>query len=159
MTRVPALGPRGEGWVAIQFVLLWLAVAAGVGNNGAWTGDVRAVTTVLGGLLALAGLAFAIRAGLDLGTGLTPFPRPRAGAGLVVGGAYSIVRHPIYTGIILGATGWGLLAASPGALACALALLVLFDLKSRREEAWLTERFPEYGAYRSRTRKLLPFVY
>ena len=86
-------------------------------------------------------------------------PRPRAGAQLVTGGVYAVVRHPIYTGVVLGATGWGLLAASPGALACAAALFLLFDLKSRREEAWLTERFPGYAPYRARTRRLLPFVY
>ena len=38
-------------------------------------------------------------------------------------------------------------------------LLVFFDLKSRREEVWLAEQFTDYEAYRSRTRKLVPWVY
>lgn len=159
MTRVPALGPRGEGWVIVQFILLGVVGVAGFASNGAWSREARSVTTVVGVLLALGGLALAVRGVTDLGGALTPFPRPRAGAGLVRHGAYGLVRHPIYTGIIVGALGWGLFTASLPALAGAATLLVLFDLKSRREEAWLAEQFPEYADYRRRTRKLVPFVY
>lgn len=159
MTRVPALGSRGEGWVVAQFVLLGAAVVAGFAWNGAWTREARSVTTVVGVVLAVVGLVIAARGLLDLGPALTPFPRPRDDGALVTTGAYGLVRHPIYTGIILGAIGWGLFAASPAALLCAAALFVLFDLKSRREEAWLAERFPGYAAYRRRTRRLLPFIY
>ena len=69
------------------------------------------------------------------------------------------VRHPIYGGIVLAALGWGLVTASiagardgrrhPGASS---------TLKSRREEAWLVERFPDYPAYRARTRRLIPWI-
>ena len=38
-------------------------------------------------------------------------------------------------------------------------LFILLDLKSRREEEWLLLRFPGYAAYRSKVRKLIPFVY
>ena len=38
----------------------------------------------------------------------------------------------------------------------ALAAVGLFDAKSRREEAWLAERFPEYPLYRRRVAKLIP---
>jgi protein-S-isoprenylcysteine O-methyltransferase Ste14 len=36
---------------------------------------------------------------------------------------------------------------------------VFFDLKSRREEIWLAEQFPDYAAYKARTRRLLPWLY
>jgi protein-S-isoprenylcysteine O-methyltransferase Ste14 len=49
--------------------------------------------------------------------------------------------------------------ASPLTLAGAFLLAVFFDLKSRREEIWLSESFEDYPAYRSRTRRLLPWVY
>ena len=38
-------------------------------------------------------------------------------------------------------------------------LAVVLDLKSRREEIWLRERFPEYKAYAARTRKFIPGIY
>ena len=145
--------------MVIQFILLALTAAAGVVGSGAWTRELRYATTIAGALLGAAGLLLAVRGGADLRSALTPFPKPVENAPLVDRGAYGIVRHPIYTGIIAGALGWGLLMASPAALAGALALFVLFDLKSRREEAWLVERHAGYADYRRRTRKLIPGVY
>jgi protein-S-isoprenylcysteine O-methyltransferase Ste14 len=43
-------------------------------------------------------------------------------------------------------------------LAVAVVLLGFFELKSRREETWLEERFPDYPAYRARTRRLIPWI-
>ena len=63
------------------------------------------------------------------------------------------------TPLILAAAGWGLLRASPLTLVGALVLAVFFDLKSRREEIWLAEKYPEYPDYRTRTRRLLPWIY
>ncbi len=44
-------------------------------------------------------------------------------------------------------------------LAAFLALFGFFDLKSRREEAWLAERFPGYADYRARTKRFIPWAY
>jgi len=100
-----------------------------------------------------------VRGVSDLREQVTPFPHPGDGTRLIESGAYRLVRHPIYAGLIVGAFGWGLVAASPGALAGAGLLLLLFDLKSRREEAWLVDRFPAYEAYRARTRRFFPGLY
>lgn len=158
MTRLPSLGPRGEGWVAAQVALFVLVVVAGF-PGGAWAGPVRAATTVLAGLLALAG-AFLAGSGLrDLGPNLTPLPHPRVEGVLVEGGVYRWVRHPIYGGLILLALGWACFTASPPALAAAALLLLFFEAKSRREEAWLLERHPGYDGYRARTRRFLPGIH
>ena len=45
------------------------------------------------------------------------------------------------------------------ALGFTVALMVLLEFKSRREEAFLLERFPEYAAYRARVKKFVPGVY
>lgn len=158
MSRLPALGPRGEGWVVLQFVLLALVAVAGLAGP-AWDGAARVVTNALGAMLMAAGLVLALRGLVDLRDALTPLPHPRDGASLVDTGSYRLVRHPIYGGIILGAAGYGLLVASPLALVGAAALLGFFRLKSAREEAWLEARYPGYAAYRSRTRRMIPFVY
>ena len=65
----------------------------------------------------------------------------------------------MYGGAVIAALGWGLAMASPMALAGAFVLGVFFDLKSRREEAWLGERFAGYAAYRQHTRRLIPWLY
>jgi protein-S-isoprenylcysteine O-methyltransferase Ste14 len=158
VTRLPSLGPRGEGWVAIQGVLLGLVVVAG-GVGPAWAGGSRAVLAGAGvALMAMGGLLGA-RGLFDLRDALTALPHPRDGASLVDSGAYRLVRHPIYGGIVVGSAGFGLLMASPLAIAGAIVLLAFFRLKSAREEAWLEARYPGYAAYRDRTRRMLPYLY
>jgi len=158
MPRLPDLGPRGEGWFAGQlvvFVVIALAAAAGP----AWSGWPRELTLVAGGLLIVGGGILATRGVFDLGSSLTPFPAPLPTGRLVDRGAYGLVRHPIYGGLIMAAVGWGAATASPLALAGAAVLAVYFDLKSRREEIWLAERYEGYGSYRARTRRMLPWLY
>jgi protein-S-isoprenylcysteine O-methyltransferase Ste14 len=65
----------------------------------------------------------------------------------------------MYSGAILIAFGWALLIHNWLAIGTALVLFVLFDIKSRREEAWLKEKFPGYVAYQQRVRKLVPLIY
>jgi protein-S-isoprenylcysteine O-methyltransferase Ste14 len=158
MTRLPWLGPRGEGWVAVQLVIL-VAIALAGATGPAWSGAPRIAGAAVGIASMLIGAVLATRGVVDLREALTPFPHPRPDAPLVEQGAYRLARHPIYGGLVLGAVGWGLITASALALALATVLLAFFDLKSRREEAWLVDRFPAYEAYRRRTRRLIPFVY
>jgi protein-S-isoprenylcysteine O-methyltransferase Ste14 len=156
--RLPSLGGRGEGWFLLQLVL-FAAIAAAGAAGPAWGGLARSAGEVVGAVLIGAGGLLSVRGVLDLRENLTPFPKPLPGASLVETGSYGLVRHPIYGGLILGAAGWGLFMASPLAVLIALCLGVFFDLKSRREEVWLAEQFADYGAYRSRTRRMLPWVY
>jgi hypothetical protein len=36
---------------------------------------------------------------------------------------------------------------------------VVLDLKSRREEVWLTQKYPGYAALARRTKKFVPGIY
>ena len=96
---------------------------------------------------------------LALGRNLSPFPKPIEGGALVTSGVYGIVRHPIYTGLILGTLGWGLLMSSVLGVILAGVLFLFFDRKSRREEVWLMETYPGYAEYRRRVKKLIPGIY
>jgi len=143
----------------LQFVLLALVAAAGLVAGDAWGGSLAAMTSI-SGLVLMAGGALLAGAGLlRLGPNLTPVPRPRDGAQLVESGVYAAVRHPIYGGIIVAAVGWGLAAASPLTLLLAAVLAGFFELKSRREEAWLAGHYPGYVEYMAHTRRFLPRLY
>ena len=160
-SRLPSLGPRGEGWVAAQAVLFATIAGLGVwellahGSNNPWgaaaTG-VGLVAMAVGGLVAGRGV-------WDLRAGLSPFPRPVAGAPLIESGAYRLIRHPIYSGLALGAIGWAMITGSILAIASAGLLFLLFAGKSRREEAWLSAIHPQYRAYQERTKRLIPWLY
>lgn len=156
MSSLPSLGPRGEGWVLIQGVLLVLVAAAGWSLSPDWSGLQRLIGVVVGIVLIGVGVVLTVRGATDLGTALTPVPRPRADAELVQTGAYGLVRHPIYAGLILASFGWAIARASIIAVALAAALGGFLWLKSMREEAWLERRFPGYAAYRDRTGRFVP---
>lgn len=155
------VGPKGEGYVVIQFVLLGLialAPASGPLDVGWPPALVIAARVVAVGLL-LYGMPIGAAGLLGLGRNLTAVPRPRPDGSLVQHGAYRLVRHPIYSGIIAASFALALLRQGEVTLIFALLLFVLFDVKSRREEQWLIEQYPAYVTYQQRVRKLIPFVY
>ena len=161
MTSIPSLGPRGEGWVALQFACLALVagavlVAPPASGTGPAEGvrTIGAVVTLLGATIFVLGAAMLARS-----RSLTALPYPRDDAALVAAGPYRLVRHPIYAGLILGSLGLALLTPWAGSLVAVALLATVLDLKRRREEAWLLQRFPGYDAYRRRTKAFVPFLY
>ena len=154
----PALGPRGEGWVALQGILL-VAVAIVAVIGPPWPASVRGLSTVIAAAAAACGLVLAAAGSRRLGSALTPFPRPAASQTLRDDGVYRLVRHPIYGGVLLlsiGVTAW----RSPWAVVPTALLALLFDRKRRREEAWLVEAYPGYQDYRRRvTHVFWPYVW
>lgn len=154
-------GERGEWYVVVQGVLFALIALGPRTWPGApvWSENAIAVSRWLGAALMIAGAPLAAVALRSLGKSLTALPYPTDDGELVTTGPYAIVRHPIYSGLILGAFGWGLWLHSGLVLLYAVALFVLFDLKSRQEERWLMERYPDYAEYRTRVKKLLPWVW
>lgn len=159
--RLPALGPRGEGWVAAQLVLFAIIALSGVGQLvGQGSGSAWPAAVVLVGLGAITVGGFTATRGVwDLRASFSVFPRPVAGAPLIESGAYRLIRHPIYSGLVLGAIGWGLVTGSLVALGTSGLLFMLFAGKSWREEVWLLAEHPEYDAYRRRTKRLIPWIY
>jgi protein-S-isoprenylcysteine O-methyltransferase Ste14 len=136
------------------------AVALSALAGRSWSGGYAVAAYAAGGTLLALGLLLFAAGGLRLGASLTPLPVPRSGATLKDSGPYTLVRHPIYGGGILIALGWAIVFATIAGLVLTLALAVLLDLKSRREELWLAEHYDGYEAYRQRTpRRFLPFLY
>ena len=105
------------------------------------------------------GIIIALIAAINLGKNLTPLPRPKDNAELVQAGLYRWVRHPIYFGVIVLSIGWGLIQQSTLVWLYVVIIAIFFDIKSRKEERWLVERFPAYADYQGRVRKLIPWIY
>ena len=157
-SRLPQLGRRGEGWVALQIVLVAAMVAAGA-KGRKWPSASRGVRMAAAGLSGLGGPYLFGGGVARLGRQITPFPKPVQEGSLKSTGAYGLVRHPMYGGVLL-MTLAGSLASSPLALVPWTVAVGFLDAKRRREEAWLVEEHPEYEEYRTSVRhSLIPFVW
>ena len=156
--ELPALGPRGEGWVAIQVILfVVLGVAAVLGPQ--WPDALELPMLGAAFVLGAAGAALFLGGLFRLGSQLTPFPKPVEGGTLREDGVFGLARHPIYGGGVLLALAWSLATSYLGFVPTAL-LCLLIEAKSRREESWLVEHHPGYEAYRRRVRRrFIPFLW
>jgi protein-S-isoprenylcysteine O-methyltransferase Ste14 len=109
--------------------------------------------------LVVAGLLFTWWARISLGSRWSSMVGRKEGHDLVATGPYAIVRHPIYTGLIL--AGFALAVQCGGALnliGAGIATLGLW-LKARLEERFLSQELDTgaYDAYRGRAPMLVPF--
>lgn len=153
-------GERGEYWVLLQALLLlgyvllpiyrpdWLTIQPPL-LYGIWT---------LAGLLFLLAVIFIGKGLIDLGRNLTPLPYPKQEGELVQTGIYAIVRHPLYSGVILAAKAYAIGQLSLSHFV-AMLLFVFFNFKANQEETWLSEKYSGYFDYRQRVKKLIPWVY
>lgn len=135
-SRWPAPGPLGRPLWIVGPALGWALAAA-----------------------CAAGLAFTWWARLALGPLWSGSITFKEGHDVVRSGPYALVRHPIYTGLILAAFALAAQIGMAANLAGAVVIAAGFWRKAELEERFLSEQLGEaaYGAYRARTPMLIPF--
>jgi protein-S-isoprenylcysteine O-methyltransferase Ste14 len=116
-------------------------------NAFAWTGR-PLVPSVVSNWLAITAAALFIYARISLGRSIGFVPANR---GIITGGAYRFVRHPIYTGLFVAMVAFVLRNYAPLTLLMASIIVTLFMIKSIVEERFLASD-PEYAAYLRRVR-------
>jgi protein-S-isoprenylcysteine O-methyltransferase Ste14 len=154
-------GAKGEWYVVAQIPLIAVAFFGPRTLPGwpAWTPPFTWLASIAGIIFMATGVLLVMLAVFRLGSSLTAVPYPKENGSLVETGPYRLVRHPIYSGLILMVFGWAFFVHGWLTLVYAAVIFIFFDLKSRREEEWLKARFPGYMEYQKRVRKLIPFVY
>jgi protein-S-isoprenylcysteine O-methyltransferase Ste14 len=113
----------------------------------------------LGLVLFALGLGFAIWARLHLGRNWgTPMTR-KDEPELVTSGPYRLVRHPIYSGILVAGVGTALALSWLWLTAVVLAG-IYFLYSATVEERYMAEQFPDtYPVYKRSTKMLVPFIF
>ena len=165
--RTASTAVRRESWLSRAAHLWPLAVAAlllmpihwHLGPLDGMVFGSRRGLYPAGLVIVAAGLVFSVWARITIGRHWSATVTVKEGHELVENGPYRWVRHPIYTGLLVGFAGTALaLDEWRGWLAVLIAFAALWR-KLRLEERWMSEQFGErYAEYRKRTAALFPFV-
>ncbi len=142
---------------ALLFVVVLVLVRAGAFKNH--VSHSNPLLEVIGIVLFVAGLGFAIWArfhiGRNWGTPMSQKENPE----LVTSGPYRLVRHPIYSGILAAGVGTAVAVSWSWLIPVALSG-AYFVYSATVEERYLVHEFPDtYPAYRRSTKMLVPFIF
>src|SRR5271166_2510094 len=112
-----------------------------------------------GAAITAGGLLFSVWARRHLGKNWSQEVTLKEGHELITTGPYALVRHPIYTGFLLGFLGCAVARGEwRGLVAVALVFVALWR-KLRLEEKWMRAQFGEsYDTYSRRVAALVPYV-
>jgi protein-S-isoprenylcysteine O-methyltransferase Ste14/rhodanese-related sulfurtransferase len=148
---------RGISYGYIAFALLTLICAPL--ENMVFATPVTIAHQIIGGILGLGGLLMGALSFRALGRNFRVFAAPRRSGTLVKTGVYAWVRHPMYTGVVMGLLGYAIAWDAMRSLVLVVGCAIFYVIKGVKEERLLREKYPEYDAYARHTWKFIPYVY
>ena len=88
----------------------------------------------------------------DLGSNLSPFPKPIVNGILITSGIYRFIRHPMYFSLILISFGFFIIKLSLYHLCLTLSLALVIKFKIILEEKYLNKKFKNYFLYTAKVK-------
>lgn len=134
--------------VGVQFLLIAFLV---------WYGGVFG--GILSNILLVLGLLLGLWAVMTMHFRVSIFPEVRSGQQLFTGGPYQFIRHPMYTAVLLATFSWVMHRIDIISLFAWFCLLIDLMIKLVYEERLLREKFSDYEAYATRSKRLIPWIY
>ncbi len=159
--RVQSLGSRAvQSLLIVTGYFLLFSDKTAVGFLGYRVVPPSLEWACTGAGLVLAGLLFAVWARFFLGSNWSARVTVKQNHELVKSGPYSIVRHPIYLGLLLAMSGSALAFGEVHSFLALLSGFAGFKLKSVTEEKFMRGQFREaYAQYQREVKGLIPFVW
>jgi protein-S-isoprenylcysteine O-methyltransferase Ste14 len=158
---------RGSWWrsvwlrvIVLAAVVAWYGSTGSLGRLTSHLGfhEAGGIGEPVGALLSVLGIAYAIWARMHLGRNWSPGPALKEGHELVTSGPYALVRHPIYTGLIIAMTGSVLV--SPTWAIMLVIMTAVFVWRVHKEEGLMQGQFPDqYPEYKKHTWALIPYLW
>jgi protein-S-isoprenylcysteine O-methyltransferase Ste14 len=156
----PMLNKKQRGWifVSVQFLLIALTIIISARDSQSIivfenTGNIIGISIILSGFILM------ILVLLNFKQIMTPNPVPMHNYVLKTTGFYKYIRHPMYSAALFTLLGVVFYYQSLSGFVFWIIAVFFIIYKIRFEERNLTEKFPDYIKYSSRTKKLIPFVY
>jgi protein-S-isoprenylcysteine O-methyltransferase Ste14 len=144
--------------IELNLLLLWALAKLLVGRDVRIAPyELRFVFAGAGVLIAWAAAAFAVWAKLTLGRWFSASFGVKPMHVLITRGPYAIVRHPMYTALVVLGVGLGMAWNSGVSVGFALLYLPLFWMHTAIEEQMFEAHFgDEWRAYKARVPRLVP---
>jgi protein-S-isoprenylcysteine O-methyltransferase Ste14 len=150
----------------LQIVLLVVAYVLIVNGSVGWNWlNQRVVpagraSTEAGYGLLVAGMLFAAWARLFLGGNWSSNVVLKQDHTLVLSGPYRIVRHPIYTGLLIALSGTAIAVGELRGFVGVLLAAIAWKIKSISEETLMVQKFgDQYTRYREQVKGLVPYLW
>lgn len=143
---------RGIVLVTLQISLIVALLVFPQGQD--WT--VPNWLEVVLGLFSFIGLVLGVLFYFSLDSARSVLPAPRETGRLKTTGAYSVIRHPIYSLILVIGVSVVIQHQSLFKIVIWIALFGVLLIKANFEEALLCEKFPEYREYARKVGKFVP---
>ena len=114
----------------------------------------------IGAAVTVAGLLFAVWARQHLASNWSSAVTIKQGHELITSGPYTLVRHPIYTGILAGFLGTAIAMGQVRGFIGFVVIFIVLWAKLRMEEQWMRSEFGEtYATYAQHTTALVPYLF
>jgi protein-S-isoprenylcysteine O-methyltransferase Ste14 len=145
---------KGNLLVGLQFLLLAFLILLPVGGN--W--ETSLFFIAIANVMTVLSFIILLVSAINLGKSLTANPVPLEKAQLKTTGMYSLVRHPIYSAIVLLAIGRSVTSESFLVLLVGVLLVVLISIKARFEDRLLLKHYEGYATYAAKVGRMIPGI-
>ena len=152
---------KNDVFFQIPGLILWIIILiVSFGNLKHPIYSVNTPMRIAGIIILLGALVFRVYAATTLNKSYSYTLEIREDHHLVTDGLYKYIRHPIYTGVILGAFSIPIYSSSLRGFLVTILVIPLFMYRIGNEERMLTEEYgEEYEEYQKQTWKLFPYIY
>ena len=114
--------------------------------------QVNFIFSFVGFFLIVISLIVMLMAINELGSNLSPLPRPKATGNLISSGIYGFIRHPMYYSLILISFGFFITRLTLYHLCLTIILTFIIKLKIILEEKYLNKKFKKYFNYSNKVK-------
>jgi protein-S-isoprenylcysteine O-methyltransferase Ste14 len=151
----------GVGRIAVIVVLAVLVLARPLSDSSLhhkiWSQSSTWSGVAL--VFVIIGAAFAVWARVTIGTNWSGVVTVKEDHELIQRGPYHLVRHPIYSGLLLMGLASAVAYDETYGFAILVIAIVVFVPKMMLEEKLMTQQFPDqYPQYRKHVKAIIPFV-
>jgi len=150
---------KNKGWLYVIAQVIVIGAILYFSNRDRIAAKQESISNIAGIVMILAGLVMAAFSFINFGQFVTPNPVPMDNYKLKTTGMFKYIRHPIYSSVLLSLLGFVIFSQSISGLIFWCIGFIFIGYKTRFEEEQLILKFPEYIAYKSKTKKLIPFIY